>query len=344
MRRARLLLVLGALVASGTGCSEDKSFARVSVLSTGAPIPEVARLRVYVTNDPHEDELLYPEKAGAAFTLDPHTAVSFSVSFRTSYSGSVTIEVEALDSAQRVLGYGKDTQPLRLRQIVDATVSVVAGARRRVPGDGGVVDGGPVLACEPSAPATTCGANQTCVLSCGTNGSAAGLCIQAGTKQPGEVCTNNQECEIGSQCFEFACSNAGQPIRTCLRFCSEDALCGTDSRCNTTVPCGSFATAFRICSRPCDPVGNATVGCATGLQCFIFSGETTGCECASPSRIGRAGSPCNANDDCLPGLMCVAQGESKTCRPICRLDSPHCASGTCTRLVNPDYRVFGACL
>lgn len=340
-------LALAALLALGCsiGCADDESFARVSVLST-KPIANVSTLRVHVTSGSHEDELLFPEKPGTAFNLDPTTAVTFSVSFRTSYNGTATIEVEALDSNKLVLGYGKDSQSLRVRQIVDATVTIVAGATRpRLGSDGGVGDGGaPVLACEPNAPAAACGGDRTCALSCGTDGSVVGMCIQAGSRRPGESCTDNGECEPGSQCFQFNCALEGQPIKTCQRFCTEDATCGSGSRCNTAVPCGRFPAAFHICSLPCDPVGAAQSGCTTGLSCFVFSGENTGCACSGPSRIGRAGSLCNSNDDCQPGLMCVAQGENKSCRPICRLASPTCAGGTCTKLVNPDYQLFGACL
>jgi hypothetical protein len=342
VKSAHSLLLAGLLA---LGCSDDESFARVAVLSTKT-IANVSTLRVHVTSGTQEDELLFPEKPGAAFSLDPAVALTFSVSFRTSYNGAATIEVEALDSNKDVLGYGKDSQSLRARQIVDAIVTVVAGAiRPRLGSDAGVGNGGePILACEPSAPAAACGGNHTCALSCGRDGSAAGMCIRAGSRKPGESCTDNGECEPGCQCFQFGCATEGQPIKTCLRFCKDDTFCGSDSRCNTAVPCGKFTSAFHICSLPCDPVGEARLGCAAGLRCFVFSGETTGCQCNGPSRAGTAGSMCNTNDDCQPGLMCVAQGENKSCRPICRLASPTCTSGNCTKLVNPDYKVFGACL
>jgi hypothetical protein len=37
---------------------------------------------------------------------------------------------------------------------------------------------------------------------------------------------------------------------------------------------------------------------------------------------------------------------AKVCRPICRLDTTgECAAGrSCKKLMNPDYKIWGACL
>jgi hypothetical protein len=338
MKRAQLTsiaLLLSALVAA---CSADKSFVVVSVFGSVHPIANVAQLRVNVTDGTNSDQLLYPERpldATAVLRLDPNTPgatpVTFSVSFSTTFKADVTLDVEALgvealDGTQASLGRGSsDPQPLRAGQATYATVNVNPS-------------------CDPMAPAATC----TCALVCYQSSGPEMLCFPAGQGKPGDSCTNITDCAPGSACFEFnACSTAAQPRKTCRQFCNVDSDCGVGSRsfCNTGVACDQTSTSFRLCSRPCDPTGDASVGCAPGLLCFIYSGEITDCACLDQSRVGVVDASCATDENCQPGLMCVNRGGSKSCQTICQLSSPTCAAGkTCTRLTNPDYQVYGACL
>lgn len=87
------------------------------------------------------------------------------------------------------------------------------------------------------------------------------------------------------------------------------------------------------------------MGCAPGLVCLIFPGEVTDCDCRGAERAGPDGMACGDARDCAPGLLCVSQAGGRVCRPICRLDAPDCAAGrTCTKLQDPDYKIWGACL
>jgi len=322
-----MILVLPLALAAA--CSDAKSFVVVSVFSSVHPIANVAQLRVKVTDGQYNQQLLYPETprpATALLQLNDTAPVTFSVSLRTMFKADVTFDVEALDTGGASLGDGTSgSQPLNVGQVTYATVYVTPP-------------------CDPMAPAEICGAGKTCALVCDQDSRQEMLCFSAGQVNPGDPCTYTTDCLPGSECFEFkACSTAAQPRKTCRQFCNVDSDCGAGS-CNTSVSCNTTSTSLRLCSRPCDPTGDATGSCATGLFCFIYTGEITDCACLDQSRVGAVGVSCTTDENCQPGLMCVDRGGSKSCQTICQLSSPKCPTGTCTRLTNPDYQVFGACL
>ena len=328
--RQMLLFLLLALAAA---CSDDKSFVVVKVLSTAHhPIANVAQLRVKVTDGQYKELLLYPEKPRAPtalLQLNETTPVTFSVSFRTTFKDDVMFDVEPLDTTQASLGRGTSgPYPLRVGQVTYATVAVTPP-------------------CDPVAPAGICDAGRTCALVCDSDSRPEMLCYSAGQGNPGDPCADTTDCAAGSECFEFnnaTCSTVAQPVKTCRQFCNTDSDCVAGS-CITGVSCDGASTSFRLCSRPCTPTGDATGGCANGLFCFIYAGEITDCACRDQSRVGSVGDPCQTDEKCQPGLMCVDRGSAKSCQTICQLTSQTCPTGTtCTRLTNPDYQVFGACL
>ena len=330
MKRAKLLSTALLLSALAAACSEDKSFVVVRVLGS-LSIANVVQLRVKVTDGQYSEQLLYPETPRAAtalLQLDPNTPVTFSVSFRTMFKDDVVLDVEPLDTGGASLGRGTSVpQPLKLGQVTYVTVEVTPPT------------------CDPMAPVATCGHSYTCALVCDQNSQPDKLCFPAGLGNPGESCADTTNCAPGSACFEFTtCSTVAQPVKTCRKFCTGDSICGTGSSCIAGVSCDNASTSFRLCSRPCDPTGDATLGCAPGLLCFIYSGETTDCACRDQSRAGAVGASCATDDACQPGLLCVDRGSAKSCQAICQLSSPKCSTGTCTRLTNPDYQVYGACL
>ena len=206
--------------------------------------------------------------------------------------------------------------------------------------DAGAIDAGiPITVCTP-ATASGCSANQACVLSCLSSGDPATMCVAAGAKQPGDVCTSNSDCAQGSQCYNRGCG-----VSVCRRYCTANAQCPTGGSCANDVSCPNAPkTGAKLCSQPCDPRGTAQTGCATGLRCFVLPGEVPDCECPAAQRTGVDGTTCVNTGDCGPGLICITKGTS-VCRPICRLDQPTtCQQGrTCQRLTNPDHLIFGAC-
>jgi hypothetical protein len=266
------------------------------------------------------------------------------VSFRSSsHSGTLEVRVTTLDAAGTTTGYGSGTAEINGDNVTNVTVHVARGAVPAPPRDGGVdapsrQDLGPP--CDPADAATACGTGKTCIVGCRANGTSAGMCVMAGNKPAGALCAD--DCVQGAECFSYSCQ-AGV-VRACLRLCKADSECG-QGRCNLKIPCGATETPYQACSQPCDPVGAATSGCAAGLNCFVYANEIPDCDCAGGKRSDGDGVPCTDSDTCRAGFLCVSTGGAKTCRPLCRLDAPSCDAGrTCTRLVDPSYQTYGACL
>lgn len=338
------------------GCAADRSFALVSVLTTEGEIKDVAQLLVDIENGPHLDLLAYPKTRTASLRLDATNAVTFSVSFKTAHHGTLVVGVTPVNAGGAPLGYGTAQTAIDVGHVTKITVRVVRGAAPPPrPGDGGVPDGGQAdvadatpppadrdaaVTCEPSAPAT-CGPSGTCFVACRPDAGAVGLCTAGGSGQPGQPCVRNEECASGTQCFRFSCGT--QSVGMCKRLCSADGQCA-GGRCANDVQCAGQATGFRMCSQACDPVGTATTGCAPGLHCMIFAGEMTDCDCRAPTQTGGNNAPCTDSRNCQPGFHCLRMSGSMVCRELCRLDGPRCSSGNCEKVVDPEYRIWGACV
>jgi hypothetical protein len=338
------------------GCADD-SFTVVSVLTSLGSLDGVTQLRVHVANDSSEQRLLFPQRASEPLHLDTLRAVTFSVEFKSSRAGVATFEVEPLSENQRVLGYGRSTAAINQRGVANVTVKVVPGALRpeRSPDAGPPSADDNPLSCDPYAPEAACGEGPTCALLCTSNKPAASMCYGGGVGRPGDACSSNNDCTAGTQCFTFTAT--GCSVMTCLRFCHDDSACAeTDAYCNVPIQCGS-SPQFGACSRPCDPTVPSGSGCAVGLACFVYKGETTDCACPG---LGTAGATCTQNSGCNgelgcsgcgPGLSCVistgapAASGAGVCRPVCRLSaSPSCPSGTtCHAFDNSSRRIYGYC-
>jgi hypothetical protein len=337
-------LCLVAVLAAG--CSSDRSYALVSVLSSAGTFDDVAQLRVEVRNGSYQDLLTYPRVAsGTKYRFDETTPLTFSVSYLpSSHTGTLEVAVTTLDATGASTGHGSQSQPIAKGDVTKVSVRVMRGGAP----PGGPIDGRPPepTTCEPMTAINNpaCGPNQTCIVKCRANGSTFGACTSPGTQPPGAICSD--DCELGSACFTFAC-DPGPAVRTCLRSCTTDADCG-EGRCATAVPCSGQSTPYRTCTRPCDPLGPATSGCASGLRCFLFGNEVPDCDCVGTRRTGVDGTPCADSDTCAPGLYCVSMGGAKACRSLCRLDgsATPCAGGrACARLMDPGgFTTYGACV
>jgi hypothetical protein len=344
-----------ALIPLLAACSDD-SYAVVSVLTYSGSVDGVTQFRVHVESGSAQDVLYYPKLPTASLHLDTSHPITFSVEFSASHSGQAAFEVEPLGPSTAVLGYGKSPVEIQEGKVVNVQVAVVLGALRPEHGlDGGASDdsGTSQLSCDPYAPSTACGMNQTCGLLCSDppNQPAVGMCYGAGPGRPGDGCTSNNDCEPGSQCFIAP----GCAVRTCLRFCNhDDSMCGEQNAyCNVPIQCGN-TPPFAACSRPCDPTGTGIVGCASGLSCFVYPGETTDCACPGLGDIGAActqNSGCGTDASCAgcqAGLSCVvpigATTGSGACRPICTLAAPACPTGTaCRAFAGSTRMVYGFC-
>ena len=126
---------------------------------------------MYVRNGPDSDTLHYPRQPTESLVLDTTDPVTFSVQFSTSRGGPTTFEVEPLDMAGTVLGYGTAEAAIEKEKVFKVTVLVTPGAVRPVQG----MDGG-ALACDPYQPAIACGAGQTCGLFCAAPANPRSAC------------------------------------------------------------------------------------------------------------------------------------------------------------------------
>jgi hypothetical protein len=158
----------------------------------------------------------------------------------------------------------------------------------------------------------------------------------------------------GTQCFDYSgilgCS-AG--TKACLRFCQGDGECqplGAGSTCRNPVICDSVTTtAYKTCSFACDPRGDATMGCAAGLACFLFQNpdptkeDLPDCSCRDPSRTRTDGMACTRSADCAPGHICNMMAGTMTCRRLCKMSDPgNCGTATCAALANST--TYGVCI
>lgn len=324
-----LPLVLVSLSLAASGCS-DKSFALVSLLSRGGQFNDVGQVQVVVRNDPHQDMLSYPKerKDSPLYRFDESQPLTFSIGYKNStHAGTLALAVTVLDRTGKRMGFGEGSATIIDDEVTPVTVRVTLG-------------GSP--ACDPAAP-TVCEGG-TCYVSCQPDDTAVGMCTMAGTRDHGQLCTANEECKPGLQCFEYPCGGGKPGVKACLRFCKDDSQCG-GGRCSNKVPCGSKTTDFKTCSQPCNPVGAATEGCAAGLSCFVFPDEVVDCDCARPERTGMDGASCATGTECAPGFICVKMAGAMTCRPVCKLDTPNTCPGgkVCNKLTEPDYKTYGAC-
>jgi hypothetical protein len=355
-RLACLASTVGLLALLGS-CADD-SYAVVSVLTYSGSVSGVAQFRVHVGNGSGQETLYYPHQRSESLRLDTDHAVTFSVEFDSSRGGTADFEVEPLDVNGSTLAYGKSSVGISKGKVVNVKVLVVVGATRpESPVDAGVPsDSGDAstLSCDPYAPIATCGAGHTCGLICNQNQPAVGMCYAAGAVGPGSTCGSNNDCEPGAQCFTFTAT--GCSVMTCLKFCNhDDSLCGEQgSYCNVPIACGT-SLPYSACSRPCDPTGTATTGCATGLACFVYAGETTDCACPGLHDVGAScsqNSGCNGEtgcDGCRAGLSCIvptgsSTSASGTCRPVCKLAAPVCPTGTtCHSFDSSTRQLYGFC-
>ncbi len=353
MRALARLLPLCAWLAAVPACKEE-AFALISVLSFSEPMAGVTQLRVQVKNGDDWSTLYYPRQPTEPMVLDAIHPVTFSVEFSPSRGGTTTFAVEPIDANDDGLGYGQTEATIEKEEVFEVTVRVVPGAVGPVRGqDGGASsDGGGAssLVCDPYQPAAACGDGRTCGLLCPEGQPPVGMCYVAGPGAPGQACATNNDCSPGSQCFTF--SAVACQVRTCLRFCQTDDACGeAGAYCNLPFQCGSTFTA---CSRPCDPTGPGTTGCAAGLACFVYSDETTDCACPG---LGVAGAACTQSQGCdgvsvcagcAPGLSCVVPtggaAGAGICRPICSLEAAACPTGTTCRAFAGSTRArYGFC-
>ena len=76
-------------------------------------------------------------------------------------------------------------------------------------------------------------------------------------------------------------------------------------------------TAYRTCTFACDPRGAATIGCPTGLHCFVVDTmDQVDCACTAATQTQTEGQACTRGSDCAPGLIC--DRSTTKCQKVCK--------------------------
>jgi hypothetical protein len=121
--------------------------------------------------------------------------------------------------------------------------------------------------------------------------------------------------------------------------CRNPVSCRIDTVVNTT---------YRTCSFGCDPRGDGTAGCPSGLRCFLYRDPLTGqdnpdCGCVAPTRVKGDGMACASAEECAPGHVCNVMGGTQVCRRLCKVGvSADCPT---PRVCQPlTGAAFGVCI
>ncbi|HET6148986.1 MAG TPA: hypothetical protein VFH68_15720 [Polyangia bacterium] len=348
LRAGALLLAVttGTLV----GCRDQQSFLVVNVQSAdAAPITGVVALIVTVTNGGDSTVLTYPTPPGQTpltitGTFDPVTkdiGKTLSVSFSMSHSDDVLVEIDARNAAACTIGHGANHTPIKKGGVGEVIVALdhTSGP---CDADGGSDAGNTFPGCDPAT--LSCGTGMTCAVNCAA---MQGQCVAAGATPGGGLCTRNADCAPGTQCFNYAGPSCN--VGVCLKYCKTDNDCtNMGSLCQGNVPCasdgGTVLTSYHTCTFGCDPRGDATTGCPSGLHCFLVDTmDQVDCACTEATRTRNEGLPCTRGVDCAPGLIC--DKSTAKCQKICRIGAgaTDCATGqSCVALTNDT--LYGVCL
>lgn len=335
---------LAALVALASltlaACSNNRSFVVVQLRSSAADeaFAGVEKVIVTVSQGQELTNTLTYDTDG--ITIDFTTPNALSLNFSSEQSGTVTIDLTAIDGKDCTVARTTIVAPIRRGGTSQVTANLFAH-NSCTPRDGGPppADGAVLPGCDPTG--TACGASQTCQVKCSVS-PPVNECTPAGKGKHGATCATNADCEPGAQCFKYASATCSASV--CLRYCGGQATCeageggapdggiGTRSLCVGPVQCGSLLTAYHTCSFACDPresaVNAKTTLCPAGLTCLMVGDmDQVDCACPEPSRTGTDGADCAGGAFCAPGYICNMMGGVRKCRAVCRCDA---SGGLCT--------------
>jgi hypothetical protein len=217
---------------------------------------------------------------------------------------------------------------------------VSAGDELRDAGTGDDVatedDAGCVIdaACRLIPPQCGCGAGEGCYIPVSTP-----VCLPAGSAVDGASCAMDNDCRAGSVCITGLATGT-----ECASLCDPAA----PASCETGVCIPGGLPGIGGCMVACDPV--AQTGCgARGCYLLQNAGEPPFVTvCGTLPGTGRAGSACTFTDECAAGLVCVDDGTSSACRPLCDVATGRgCTGGTCEPRTPPlraGSTEYGGCL
>lgn len=163
------------------------------------------------------------------------------------------------------------------------------------------------------------------------NGAPFAQCVDDGDGKVGDTCDDDSLCSAGNYCNEGVC------LKYCCSVGSSDE-CPTDQACIIDVlDQNDESTGVLLCDE-CDECNPLTAdGCGNSQGCYPIPSDDTdiGCRLCLAS-VGQkdAGDPCDAANDCKPGIGCYSiNDEDPVCTSFCDLeaDTDSCApDGKCT--------------
>lgn len=335
-RRGLLLvalpLVAGALALSSCR-SPSKSFVILTLRSADpAPITDVTEVVVVATQGATLTKtLMYPPRDKPTISIDQTNTTDLSVSFSGGQSGTVSLEVSALNAAGCTIGEGAATALIRKGDIATASVDISV-ENDCTTADGGVdATGDAFPGCDPAAPVCST-PTQTCQVNCDKR---VGECVAGGTGAPGASCSTNADCAPGSQCFDY--SGTGCNVKVCLRFCNDDNMCGTSMTSGADAGASDASSSLSDASADAQADGgaDATTAPSTGGMGAAAVGARSYCqgpvECSGVATAyhtctfacdPRPAAIAGKTTGCPSGLACLVVGD---------MDQVDCACAETTR-------------
>jgi hypothetical protein len=134
-------------------------------------------------------------------------------------------------------------------------------------------------------------------------------------------CQTDSDCARGTWC--------DHRNHVCEPICTTVDDCEANQQCIPVLQDGSAAEipGLRVCTSHCNPIVPEPP-CSLGLTC-VYNFDVQDFECVRGNKVPQS-SPCDAPDDCDPGLICVGKSPSYTCERWCSpantTNSPGCAA------------------
>lgn len=134
-------------------------------------------------------------------------------------------------------------------------------------------------------------------------------------------CQTDSDCAKGTWC--------DHRNHVCEPICITVDDCEPDQQCIPVIQDGSTTEipGLRVCTSHCNPI-DPEPPCSLGLTC-VYNFDVQDFECVRGNKVPQS-SPCNAPDDCGPGLICVGKAPSYTCERWCSPantpNSPDCVA------------------
>jgi hypothetical protein len=227
------------------------------------------------------------------------------------------------------------------------TCGMASGACVSAAGAGGVAGvagmGGAALGINTSAqmPCTTkpqsgCPAGSWCLVA---NASGDTSCYSSGSVPYGGACSTINDCQGGLLCVYGQCTNlcagvsdcSSAPYATCSPYPQRGSV--------AAIPGSSFCS---IQCNPADPFNSARsadfAACLPGTTCSVQGSDgptgATNCYLAGTVTNGNA---CNDTNSCAAGLICLTQGSSSSCTPMCLMGRTQCRVGSCQSFGTPEH-------